>query len=645
MSLDEQNNQKKAINNLEKIIEKSDSTIGIFALEYLIPLLYETGEFEEIVEISKSELYSEEIEKGYVINKNLLYQFMILSMIQLEKTDVINFLEEWLVLYPFSDEHSLFFHSKEFELFSNTQIIDAQLLHKIEIKQFVFDKSYVQAAEIIESLVVEKDEVDFFTQLDEYYLSDIGKSLLYGSKNTLRYAEILEIAAESYPKKSSEAFMCNFYSGRLYEKSSSFISVAADMFEKAVLSSTNDKHFDNALWYYLSAIRKMSSRQCIESLLEYAPQWHDSSYFDDLLDTLAYQVLDIGNYRGFYALYKAIGNYMSPVSFSKYAYMSGLFITQGYLDSEFALASEKEKAVEDLFKQSYNAKNGSFYYRIMAAYELDLSTQETLDSLLKTGTIIEKEIDTGFEKILFALLKKGYVDETYLLYMANSDIVSLDSASQIALSLIETNSPSIENDFRNNYFTEALRLISRAIHSSEIDVPFSTMQLLYPKYYSDFVTKISELYEMDENIIYALIRSESFFDYDIESWAGAIGLTQLIPTTAQDVARKLKVDEYDLQNPLQNINFGIFYLDELLPRFGVDNSMLRAFFAYNAGITNLRRWEKTYSDVLSTVPLFLESIPFAETREYGRKLLSAGVMYGLLHCDLELKEAVELIMN
>lgn len=646
IELEQQGETKKTIKNLDKIINSSDTAIGEFSLEYLVPLLYESEDFEEVIALTKNRIYSTEEEKsGYSANNNLLYRFLILSLIRIESLEVIENIEEWLLVTSFSNDHNLFFHSKEFEKYAETHEINQDLLIKIAIKQSVYSQSYLQACEIIESSIDDNNELLFFTNKDEYYLSDIGKALLYGTDNTLRYAEILEIAAEEYGEKSEEAFMCNFYSGRLYEKSKTFIPVAVDMFEKAVKSSTNEKHFDNALWYYLSVKRKMSTRQCIDALLEYAPQWHDPYYFDDLLDILAFQLLDIGNYKGFYALYNAIENYMSPESVSKYAYMSALFIQQGYLDAEFEDESEKEKTVISLFEKAFNAKNGSFYYRIMAAYELDISSNDTINNLLTCGAIEKKNIDNSFEAFITKLTENGYIDEAYSLYMKNSDIVSLDCASQIAQSFLLVNNPSVQNEYRNNYYTEALRLVSQAIHSSEKNIPFDVMQLLYPKHYSEFVIQVSETYEIEEYIIYALMRSESFFDYDIESWAGAIGLTQLMPTTAQDVARKLKVSEYDLHNPRQNIDFGIYYLDELLPRFGVDNSMLRAFFAYNAGITNLRRWEKTYSSVLENVPLFLESIPFAETREYGRKLLSAGVMYSLLHYDLTLKDAVESIMN
>ena len=78
---------------------------------------------------------------------------------------------------------------------------------------------------------------------------------------------------------------------------------------------------------------------------------------------------------------------------------------------------------------------------------------------------------------------------------------------------------------------------------------------------------------------------------------------------------------------------GTYYLAELLHR--CDNSLLQAFFSYNAGITRVRRWLKSSLTEFGTksklpMDLFLETLPYTETREYGRKLVSAATMYDFL---------------
>ena len=96
--------------------------------------------------------------------------------------------------------------------------------------------------------------------------------------------------------------------------------------------------------------------------------------------------------------------------------------------------------------------------------------------------------------------------------------------------------------------------------------------------------------------------------------------------TAGDIAKKLKQSEYDLTEAGTNLKFGSFYLAELKRRLS-GNSM-QAFMAYNAGITRVRRWVASQK---LPVDLFVETVPFEETREYVKKTLASGVIYGRLY--------------
>jgi soluble lytic murein transglycosylase len=100
---------------------------------------------------------------------------------------------------------------------------------------------------------------------------------------------------------------------------------------------------------------------------------------------------------------------------------------------------------------------------------------------------------------------------------------------------------------------------------------------------------------------------------------------------------------------------GTHYLANLISRTD-DNNVLLALYAYNAGLTNVRNWGKSFRNDWSTtgrpankpvgicVDLFLESLPFAETREYGRKVISAAAMYAYLYNGKLPGETVREIM-
>jgi soluble lytic murein transglycosylase len=142
--------------------------------------------------------------------------------------------------------------------------------------------------------------------------------------------------------------------------------------------------------------------------------------------------------------------------------------------------------------------------------------------------------------------------------------------------------------------------------------------------------------------MYGLTRSESFFDPTVSSVAGAKCLTQLMESTAGDIAKKLHYAEYDLNDPRTNIEFGCYYISGLLVKF--NGSMLPALFGYNAGPGRINTWiknaETEFSKQSLPMDIFLESIPYSETREYGRKVVAAGCMYAYLYQNEHITKTV-----
>ncbi len=639
---------KAAVDFFSKSREKSGTSSASLATEKILPLYYEQEKYAQLLKITKELLDEDNAEINevphYQVDSNYLYNYYLLAMIELEEDGIDAAIQQWVSNSSLTTQHYSFFSSETFEQYSQANILSAELEERIAIKTAIYERDYGYAVRLIvnaPSFDREKPE-QYLKNLDSRYLSDIGKAFLYGTTDNIFFARALEEASLSYNAKSTEAFMCHFYAGRLYKKEGVlYTSDALNAFELAMEASVEEIDFDTALWYYLSATRETSSRTAITVLQEYAPIWNDPYYFDDFLEALAFQLLDNENYKGFAALYEYITPYASPESVSKYAYITAVLIEEDYITVE---GDSKQNAIKEALKTAYNAQEGSLYYRMMASVKLEVSTNTVLKDLLERENIKESN-DTEFEYILSELARRGYIEEAYSAYVKNSHLVSLDAASSLSRSLSLANNPSIDNNYADNFYPESLRLASQAFNQSAKDIPQSEMELLFPRYYTEFVVQSSEVYDIEEFLIYAIMRSESFFDHDVMSWAGAIGLTQLMPTTAGDVARKLKVRDYDLHNARQNIDFGMFYFDELIPREGVDNSILRALFSYNAGITNVRRWNRQFPELLDKPDLFLEKIPFAETREYGRKILSAAVMYGVLYYDMEVSEVVQAIMN
>lgn len=141
-----------------------------------------------------------------------------------------------------------------------------------------------------------------------------------------------------------------------------------------------------------------------------------------------------------------------------------------------------------------------------------------------------------------------------------------------------------------------------------------------------FRTKVFEAagrFGIDPALLYAVMKQESLFDERALSRAGAKGLMQLMDETALWIARKTGLEVSSVYDPDTNISLGAAYLRYLLDLWKGD--LVKAIASYNAGQGNVRRW-RDYEDKY----LFIESIPFDETRRYVRRVLWFYYIYSEL---------------
>lgn len=134
-------------------------------------------------------------------------------------------------------------------------------------------------------------------------------------------------------------------------------------------------------------------------------------------------------------------------------------------------------------------------------------------------------------------------------------------------------------------------------------------------------------FEIDPALMFAIIRQESAFDPEARSHAGARGLMQIMPATSRHIRnmqRKRHVAQSALENPNMNMTLGQVYLNYLADEF--DGNLIHMIAAYNAGPGNVRKWlRKDYPE--NDPILFIESIPFKETRNYVMHVMSNLWMY------------------
>lgn len=151
----------------------------------------------------------------------------------------------------------------------------------------------------------------------------------------------------------------------------------------------------------------------------------------------------------------------------------------------------------------------------------------------------------------------------------------------------------------------------------------------FPLYYDDIVDKYSRRYNLEPELILAIIKQESVFDPQARSWANAYGLMQLMPLTAKDMAQLAGItleNNIQLFQPDVNIHLGSLYLKQLHRRFNGNKEWMLA--AYNAGPHRVMRWQDIPGS--EQVDVFIENIEFSETRDYVRKVMKNYWAYKLL---------------
>ena len=179
-------------------------------------------------------------------------------------------------------------------------------------------------------------------------------------------------------------------------------------------------------------------------------------------------------------------------------------------------------------------------------------------------------------------------------------------------------------------FARSRGQLDRMINTSERTQGEYDFSQRFPVPYRDAMVQFSAPLGLDENWIYGLIRQESRFIMDARSSVGATGLMQLMPSTARYVARKLNVPNYSPArlNELEvNLQLGTGYLKMVLD--DLDGSTVLATAAYNAGPGRPRAWRATLVQPVEGA-IFAETIPFSETRDYVKKVMSNSVYYAAL---------------
>lgn len=170
------------------------------------------------------------------------------------------------------------------------------------------------------------------------------------------------------------------------------------------------------------------------------------------------------------------------------------------------------------------------------------------------------------------------------------------------------------------WYFPAIRTISQAQYWDDLEVRF-------PMAHRDDLVREARRRDIHSSWVFAITRQESAFMADARSHAGAMGLMQLMPATARETARKFGIPLSSAKqaiNPETNIQLGAAYLSQVYGQFNGNRVLASA--AYNAGPGRVRQWLRGANHL--SYDVWVENIPFDETRQYVQNVLSYSVIYG-----------------
>ncbi|MEI6873590.1 MAG: lytic transglycosylase domain-containing protein [Spirochaetota bacterium] len=523
----------------------------------------------------------------------------------------------------------------------------ARLRHEIELRDYGKAWHYYREAE--PALRAET--------ADRELVASFAKAFLYSgmSAEGLGLMDSLGAAKGVESPSASNAWVAAYYKGRML-KVLGRQAEAARLFKTLAKSAGDPVDRDSALWYALDSdwqaldaaaapeknwsSPRARNRALAESklalLVGASETWTEASTFNDLVEPFFRLAVMNGDWELTESFALALSGRLGRGLSARSLYLAGRARELGLIvpsariplapagvdpaglergpgrPSDGILASARFASVTAM-------PNASDYYRLVASARLDRDLSPLPQAASVPARILPREGPKNEEQDLRAslegLLGFGLASVAWTLASEHLELLDDGDLHELATAYAGSGRPTDSMLFINALDERGAKLTKRDV------------ELLFPRPWLPEIRSSLGDSGIPEALVLGLLRSESWFRPDIQSRAGAVGLAQLMPATAADIAKKLRLTSYDLTNPADNIRLGMKMFRDLL----VENEgrVLPALFAYNAGRGRLKRW-LAESDGLPD-DLFLESLSYEETRQYGRNIVTAGAWYASLY--------------
>ncbi len=309
-------------------------------------------------------------------------------------------------------------------------------------------------------------------------------------------------------------------------------------------------------------------------------------------------------------------------------FMAGQFL---YFAGRTRESADDRDAASGLYREVFLGYRNSFYGRMAG---------ERLADIAGADALRPPPLDRDLVLDRFRVRREGdmrRVEDLYAAGLAGHAIATADALARWGEpddAAFHAVKGWLEGQRRRN--VPAIQAMQRAapFHTSIAGdaLPPAFWRVFYPLDYEDGIRSGAERWELDPHLVAALIRQESAFTANTRSPVGARGLMQIMPPTGRALARVegVRFSARRLYEPSLNLRLGTRYLRQLLGEF--DERMDYALAGYNAGPHRVRTWSD--GDLGIPLEVWIEEIPFTETRNYVKLIMRNEMMYERLYPDL-----------
>ncbi len=478
----------------------------------------------------------------------------------------------------------------------------AMVANTLQALYFTDRREYDEAAIIFESLI---PRYSGYTVLSEPVLKALRTIVRNKSDSNIR--KILAQRAHEYPEEietwvtvakmfviEEDFSRAEYYYTHALERLSLFLTKDDPSAPSASPSKNHQERFAEISAESFTNSVRTHPENMVSLLEQHASLWkHHGDYFNSALEAILAQLLQNKQWITLGALYRSL----QPLLFTR----ASSHIALAHALSPFTTELEKNAILETLRTQNVSPLAA-------AIASIGSSNHSPLFSIpVLPGNHLPPS-DVQY-KILYDYAQLSLRKTLQL-------IMSDPSTENTILSLI----PILQ---KTGLAYQTFQIMPRVRHD------------LYREKLTNYYPVLHEEYIDYENkwFILSMIREESRFNSAIRSSAGAVGLMQLIPATAEEMSRKYDISFNRLDSPQKNIELGLAYVRELDGRF---ESPSKITAAYNAGPNRVIRWN---TSLPNNPVLFALAIPFQETRNHIRKVFESFMWYTSLYQPSNIVEA------